>query len=532
MSPARIRIALALIALAACLAVQTGNFGSYDTMRRFQVTHWLWQPAPQVAPRDAPDFGQIGRGGKRYAWYGIGQSLLMLPADVAVTSFTPRSVHRSAHFQQWRVLAVALLTFPWLDSLSVLLAFELLMELEFEPPLAALGALTLLFSTSFLHYAQVHQENNQILLCALAAYWGVLRWRRTGRRFALIAGAAALGFSILIRLPDLAIVAAVLLFGAAALRAARRGPGPPLRLHAGWNYWGIMLGFCGLGLAGDRLYQWYRFGSPFTLYTPMPVAYMQRVLHLHLPAGYPFNYPLGWGVYGALFSFNKSIFVFDPLLLLTLGVVLWRWKALDQLPRLYLLSLALMLAATILGYARFADWSGNSAWGDRFTTVPVDLLAMLAVPLLLRYRGARGPREFRWPALALVSAATLMQMISLPLRDNVELVQLATGPFGVFFIPARRVANLIAIACARGPASGPAGAFPHSGLPAINLLPAWLQTMGARGLVAPAWTLWALCAAFALSLAFGLARRACAAALAAAPAELRSSLAAQASSRA
>jgi len=31
------------------------------------------------SPNEYPDFGLHGRGGRLYSWYGIGQSLLMLP---------------------------------------------------------------------------------------------------------------------------------------------------------------------------------------------------------------------------------------------------------------------------------------------------------------------------------------------------------------------------------------------------------------------------------------------------------------------
>src|SRR6201984_3869775 len=71
-------------ALLACV-VQSGDLDSVDTLRRLQTTHSFWTSAPAVLPGDYPDFGLVGRGGKIYAWYGIGQSLLMLPTDVVGT---------------------------------------------------------------------------------------------------------------------------------------------------------------------------------------------------------------------------------------------------------------------------------------------------------------------------------------------------------------------------------------------------------------------------------------------------------------
>ena len=62
--------------------IQSGELGTWDTMHRLQVTHSLWTGQPQVFPNEYPEFGLHGRGGRLYAWYGIGQSLLMLPADL------------------------------------------------------------------------------------------------------------------------------------------------------------------------------------------------------------------------------------------------------------------------------------------------------------------------------------------------------------------------------------------------------------------------------------------------------------------
>ena len=80
-------VALLVVAVAVLTAmIQSGELGTADTTRRLQVTHSLWTSAPQVTQADYVEFGSAGRGGRIYAWYGIGQSLLMLPADVLGTA--------------------------------------------------------------------------------------------------------------------------------------------------------------------------------------------------------------------------------------------------------------------------------------------------------------------------------------------------------------------------------------------------------------------------------------------------------------
>ena len=65
--------------------MQSGELGTADTQHRLQSAHALWTAEPPVFPQEYPEFGVHGRGGKLQSWYGIGQSLLLLPADVVGT---------------------------------------------------------------------------------------------------------------------------------------------------------------------------------------------------------------------------------------------------------------------------------------------------------------------------------------------------------------------------------------------------------------------------------------------------------------
>ncbi|HEX3681138.1 MAG TPA: hypothetical protein VHU83_01255, partial [Bryobacteraceae bacterium] len=76
---------LCLIAGLLAFVVQSGELGTADTLHRLQTTHWLWTSQPQVFPNEYPEFGLHGTGGRIFSWYGIGQSLLMLPGDLVGT---------------------------------------------------------------------------------------------------------------------------------------------------------------------------------------------------------------------------------------------------------------------------------------------------------------------------------------------------------------------------------------------------------------------------------------------------------------
>src|SRR5215472_12353149 len=75
-------ILLALVAGLTAFVVQSGELGTSDTMHRLQTTHSWWTHQPEVFPDEFPEFGVHGSGGRLHSWYGMGQSLLMLPADL------------------------------------------------------------------------------------------------------------------------------------------------------------------------------------------------------------------------------------------------------------------------------------------------------------------------------------------------------------------------------------------------------------------------------------------------------------------
>src|SRR5438445_10937958 len=77
-----------LVGLAAFLTavlVQYVELGSIDTVLRLQTTHSFWTSASLVLPEDYREIGLVGRDGRIYVPYGIGQSLLMLPSDMVGT---------------------------------------------------------------------------------------------------------------------------------------------------------------------------------------------------------------------------------------------------------------------------------------------------------------------------------------------------------------------------------------------------------------------------------------------------------------
>jgi len=85
----------------------------------------------------------------------------------------------------------------------------------------------------------------------------------------------------------------------------------------------------------------------------------------------------------------------------------------------------LLLLAYISFYAQYTVWSGDFAWGDRYVSTAVELAALLAVPLLLRYRNQVG--KLVWAVgIGTLAISAVIQVASLAFWLPLEIYQMET----------------------------------------------------------------------------------------------------------
>ncbi len=444
---------LVLLCLTAGLlgcVVQSGELGTADTMHRLQTTHWLWTHEPQVFPNEYPEFGLHGRGGQIFSWYGIGQSLLMLPADFVGTWISRWHVFSGyGDDPAVRSIVVSYVTGILVSVFTALIAFRLLRQFLFSMRESALGVLALLFCTTHLHYTQNMTENNYIMLLTLAGFSFQYEWLRTGGRRALFLGSCALGLNLLTRLTtglDLIAVGVFLLL----VLWMERASGAGLRRRF-VEYVGTAAPVYAVFVMVDRLYHFYRFQSFTNTYVTI-FGREQRMIDPTLPANYPWETPFHIGFLGPLFKPEKSIFLFDPLLVLAIVLIVVLWKRLSVAVKAYSVTSLLLVLAYICFYARYTVWSGDFAWGDRYVSTAVELATLLAVPLLSRYwYGMSG--AVRWGATILICVSLLIQLASLAFWLPLEIYQMETLGHPTFVI-ALRFKNILAFALGKMDAWG------------------------------------------------------------------------------
>jgi hypothetical protein len=484
----KLRDPLFLLCLSAGLlafVVQSGEVGTADTMHRLQTTHWLWTSQPQVFPNEYPEFGLRGTGGRIFSWYGIGQSLLMLPADLAGTWIAHWNIFAGYEDDPAvRSIVVSYSTNILLSVFTALIAFRWLRQLRFRVNESVAGVLALLFSTSHLHYTQNLQENNYIMLLTLTGFSFQYEWLRSGRLRALFFGSAALGLNLLTRVTTgLDLLAGGLFLVAVLWFEQGRGRELWPRLL---TYGKITLPLYLLFAMVERLYNFYRFGSLTQTYIPI-FARESRLQDPTLPANFPWSTPFHQGVLGALFKPEKSIFLFDPLLLLALPLLALLWKRLGVEVRAYAVTSLLLLLGYICFYARYTYWAGDFAWGDRYVATAVEMVGLVAVPLLLRHRANLSPWIWRC-SIVLIAVSLLIQIASLAFWLPLEIYQMETLGHPTFVI-GLRFKNIAAFALGKMDAWGlntdamSEDPWDYVHITTWNLLPFLLRRVGA----APGW---------------------------------------------
>jgi hypothetical protein len=412
---------LCLCAGLLAFCVQSGELGSADTMHRLQTAHSFWTSEPAVFPNEYPEFGVHGRGGKLYDWYGIGQPLLLLPFDIVgdYVAKLPVFSDYDGSDPTVRNIFVTYSVNILLNVLTALICYRFLGSLGFNVGQSVAGVLALLFCTTHLHYTQNMMENNYILLLTLTGFCFQYEWLRTASRRALLIGSLALGLNLLTRLTTGLDLIAAGLFLLLMLILEKAGK------QEVWNRFveyirvavPIYLAFLFL----DRLYQYYRFGNWTTTYVHY-FTIERRLQDPSLPANYPWTTPFIKGFLGPLISPEKSMFLFDPLIILTILVALWAWERFEAKVKAYILASVFLVIAYMSFYARYYEWSGNFAWGDRYVSTAVQMLAFVSVPLLLKYR-----QQLRRPVwivgTVLIAASLIVQLASLAFWMPLEIYQ-------------------------------------------------------------------------------------------------------------
>ena len=322
---------LTVVALAALAVLAVGVFvsrsapESYDAGIMVQVTQSLVDDASVEVRRDEFGFNSP------YASYGLGFSLLMVPADVVAEAV---GADRNA---------AVMLTNP---AVLALVAVVILVWTRLTGASARTGLVTtalVVFGTLLLPYAATGFSELAVAL-GVALVLLALEAAHHGRSWAGVLAGSAAGLAVLCRTESVVLVAPVALAG--VWWAGGRSWLPLGRFAVGFTPW----------LAMWAAYNHIRFGAPWRL------GY----------AGFGFTKPFMEGFHGLTVSSGRGVLWFTPLVV----VAAIGWRSAHRRAPVIAVSAAAIFVLRPLFFASWTAWDGGVCWGPRFLVPAMPVLAV------------------------------------------------------------------------------------------------------------------------------------------------------------
>lgn len=347
----------------------------------------------------------VGVDGRRYSFWGIGQSICMLPFNLLcllLEKLTPVSPKTADLFAQF---LVSLLFFPFVGALVVWLMYRLLVLLGYSERVSIFIAAIFAFATMHFHYSVVTYEQTQVAALLLLAMFFLVKNLRERRFLYAWFLCLSLGLCLLFRLGSMLEILPVYLI-AAGEEILGGGEKSRFKRVGKW----LLAGLCGAGgiIVFLGWYNYIRFGSVlesgYGLCASTALGGHSIFESRPLPT-----------LAAKLFSPGKSIFLYNPVLLL-LPVCVYGFYRRHKPPALAAL---FAVVSSFIFHSFHTTWAGDYAWSIRYE-VPV--LAFLVLPLAWLF--SRPMKSMvKILVILLISISCTIQLASVVYKFDLEFFQ-------------------------------------------------------------------------------------------------------------
>jgi hypothetical protein len=381
-----------------------GVFVFGDDILMYQVTEAIWErgevAVASLAPSKDVAHASRGGGGRRFAKYGLGPSLVALPFYGASHWLfdrmeLPATADSFGNLRTGPTIFGTGLANAATGGATVAVAFLLAVELGFPLLVALLTASCLGAGTLLAHYSSTFLSEPLSALCLAVAVLGLLKAKgkgsvkgvAAGRWWLAISGFAA-GLAVATKVAHVVVVLPLFLW--AAVLGWHRDRQRGLVAHS--LYWSSCFL---LWIGAIAAYNWSRFASVFE------TGYGNE-------AG-DFTTPLAVGLSGLLVSPAKGVLWYCPVLVLAVGGALAFWRR-DRACALAILAAS---APWLLMISRYYQWYGGGSWGPRFLVPLLPLWILPAAEIFARTFGERRGSGWRVAILLLVAASLVASLAPL-----------------------------------------------------------------------------------------------------------------------
>jgi hypothetical protein len=374
-----------------------------DSEVRWRVAESLVDTGWFDIPPEAARLPAVGADGKLYCFYGPGQSLLLVPFVLIGKALAAMPLPVKTSSSVLGQMTASLVLLPLCGAAAVVLLYRVVQEATGDRRSARWAAVLYGAGTMHWHHTVNTYEESQIAVCLLAGLWAVQRFWRRDRWGYLALAFACLGAAVCFRVSAVVVFFPLLLIGFGRDLIAHPPARERLRRLVRW----VLAGIAGAGpfLLAVGVYNATRFGSP------LETGYGAALSRLREPIGL-FQTPLLEGLGGMILSPGKSVFLFNPVLVLAAVGLVGLWRTHRALAGV----VAGTFAATVLFHAKFTFWAGDLAWGPRYLAGILGVCMVGIVPVL-RWK------SFRWvlPAVAILSVC--VQVASVMYSFGLEFFQ-------------------------------------------------------------------------------------------------------------
>lgn len=417
-------LAIALFLFAVYLLSYRGGFHSVDEVSTFAVTENLVKfgalHTDQIAwtqwtTTQSEAQGFFGVGGHVYSKKGLALSLAQSPL------YWLALVLPGLGMLQTVSLLNALLT-----ALTGALIAAAVCELGFSARTAAFTALIFGLATIVWVYAKYLFSGTLAGFLLMLTFVLLLRFSRIRRNWLLPLAGFSGGLTVLARANNLLLLAAFGLYLLAVLATPPPGVQAALSLPPlpRWAYlqktWRAAVAPVAIFVAGAALagvifgwYNWARSGNP-------------------LQTGYDlsiFTPNILLGLYKLLFSPLRGLFIYSPVLVLTLP----GWWHLRKTRPAESWLIASVVGITVLLFSAWASGEGLS-WGSRFMVPVVPLLALALAPISNEQLTMNSGQRHRWFIWVLLALSFAVQLLGIAINPWVFLGKLQAQFGGEFFL--------------------------------------------------------------------------------------------------
>lgn len=386
-------------------ALSPGNIPG-DTAIRWSVARQLAQTgSAHIEDHVATRYHAQGLDGKRYSFWGIGQSLLFYPfAQISrllqsAAGINPKTADLFAQF------LISVFLFPAIATLGTWAFYRLLLQMGYSRYASFVSAGLLAVATMMLHYGVCTHEQSQVALLLILALWCLVKNRKSPGFIYAWCLCLALGIGLMFRISS--VVMALPIFLTASIQevtAASRNA--KMKCACKW----LSAGILGTGIfVVFLLWQNYtRFGSIFEN------GYGIAAKTMFGGTGAFESSPLQ-ALCGMLFSPGKSIVLYNPLLLL-IPFVFFGFAKTHK-------TVTIAALGAIIGNMLFnsfhTTWAGDYAWSCRYQAA---VLPLLALPLVELFQNSMKPFR-RAVVIAVICISTAIQFSSVLYSFSLEFIQ-------------------------------------------------------------------------------------------------------------